>query len=258
MLRTLPDLPPGVLGFEAVGEVHSDDYRDVLRPAIEAAAAAGGVRLVYVLGPEFTGYSSGAAWEDTKMGVGHLSAFERTAVVTDVGWVEHLVGGFSWMVPGELRRFSLAERDEAVRWAAGIEAEPATESSPDDGPSPASEPTPVPGVAVSEPAAVDPEDHDAPIGVPAPADADPVAPDDFVAVTEPAAAEPVVPEPATEETPVPVQPQAAPAAMPPVAPSVPEQWAADPTGRHQHRWWNGSAWTEHVADNGVSSVDPIG
>ena len=54
MLRPLLDLPAGVIGFDAIGEVHSDDYRDVLRPAIEAAAAAGPVHLVYVLGPEFS------------------------------------------------------------------------------------------------------------------------------------------------------------------------------------------------------------
>ena len=67
MLRPLSDLPSGVIGFEAVGEVHSDDYRDVLRPAIDSAAAAGPVRFVYVLGPEFTGYSAGASWEDSEL-----------------------------------------------------------------------------------------------------------------------------------------------------------------------------------------------
>ena len=33
-------------------------------------------------------------------------------------------------------------------------------------------------------------------------------------------------------------------------------WLPDPTKRHQYRYWDGSAWTEHVADNGVQSVDP--
>ena len=41
----------------------------------------------------------------------------------------------------------------------------------------------------------------------------------------------------------------------PAAPAVSPQWFADPSGRHQHRWWDGSTWTEHVADNGVVSVD---
>lgn len=34
------------------------------------------------------------------------------------------------------------------------------------------------------------------------------------------------------------------------------QWAADPTGRHEHRYWDGTAWTEHVSDGGVESTDP--
>jgi Protein of unknown function (DUF2510) len=34
-------------------------------------------------------------------------------------------------------------------------------------------------------------------------------------------------------------------------------WLADPTGRHQTRYWNGRDWTEHVADDGVAGVDPL-
>ena len=70
MLRSLPDLPPGVIGFEAIGEVTADDYREVLRPAVEGTAAAGPLRIVLrEWDPEFTGYASGAYWEDTKMGL---------------------------------------------------------------------------------------------------------------------------------------------------------------------------------------------
>jgi hypothetical protein len=39
--------------------------------------------------------------------------------------------------------------------------------------------------------------------------------------------------------------------------SIPPAWHPDPTGRHDHRWWDGTRWTEHVADAGVSGVDPI-
>jgi uncharacterized protein (AIM24 family) len=33
-------------------------------------------------------------------------------------------------------------------------------------------------------------------------------------------------------------------------------WLPDPTGKHELRYWNGDAWTEHVADDGVQSTDP--
>jgi len=37
----------------------------------------------------------------------------------------------------------------------------------------------------------------------------------------------------------------------------PAHWAADPSGRHEHRYWDGTRWTDHVADQGRTSVDPI-
>lgn len=34
-------------------------------------------------------------------------------------------------------------------------------------------------------------------------------------------------------------------------------WHADPTQRHQLRYWDGTQWTEHVSDNSVTAVDPM-
>jgi len=34
-------------------------------------------------------------------------------------------------------------------------------------------------------------------------------------------------------------------------------WAADPTGTHQYRWWDGTSYTDTVADGDVVSVDPM-
>ena len=41
-----------------------------------------------------------------------------------------------------------------------------------------------------------------------------------------------------------------------LATSQPAGWYADPSGRHGYRFWDGR-WTEHVADAGVQSVDPV-
>lgn len=35
-------------------------------------------------------------------------------------------------------------------------------------------------------------------------------------------------------------------------------WLNDPYGRYQQRYWDGAAWTAHVATNGVQQVDPMG
>ena len=33
-------------------------------------------------------------------------------------------------------------------------------------------------------------------------------------------------------------------------------WHPDPLGRHEHRYWDGTQWTEHVSSNGKQAVDP--
>ena len=118
MFEPLAGLPDGVIGFEAVGEIGASDYEEVLAPAIAAAAKAGGVRFVFVLGDRFTGYSTGAMREDAGL-LAHGARWERTAVVSDLGWVNHLATAFGWMVAGKFKRFSLAERDAAIAWVAG-------------------------------------------------------------------------------------------------------------------------------------------
>ena len=35
-------------------------------------------------------------------------------------------------------------------------------------------------------------------------------------------------------------------------------WVRDPTDRHQLRWWDGSRWTDKIADDGVAAYDPAG
>ena len=39
--------------------------------------------------------------------------------------------------------------------------------------------------------------------------------------------------------------------------TTPPGWHPDPSGRHQHRFWDGSGWTDQVSDEGVTSTDPI-
>lgn len=45
------------------------------------------------------------------------------------------------------------------------------------------------------------------------------------------------------------------APTPAVAAAAAGQWAPDPYGRHQYRWWDGVQWTGNVSDHGVVGVD---
>ena len=118
MLTEIPDLPPGVMGFEATGKLAAEDYRDTLAPAVKTAADAGDIRLVIVI-PAFEGIDPEAFWEDTKMGLTNWGTWKRVAFVTDIEWMANAMRWFGWMSPGEMKHFPLGEREAAIAWAAG-------------------------------------------------------------------------------------------------------------------------------------------
>lgn len=117
MIRMIEGLPQNVIGFEAVGQVDAGDYQTVLDPAVDAALESNDkLRLLYLLGSEFTGYTGGAMWEDTKVGIGHWSVWEKIAIVTDTGWVADGIKFFGWMLPGEVKVYATDQLDDAKAW----------------------------------------------------------------------------------------------------------------------------------------------
>jgi SpoIIAA-like len=117
MIEVIEGLPEGVLGFEAKGEVSGDDYEQVLIPAVERALEGQKkIRMLYVLGSEFDGYSAAAMWDDTKVGMEHLFSWERIAVVTDHDSYRHLIKGFGFLIPAKVRVFGIGELEDAKAW----------------------------------------------------------------------------------------------------------------------------------------------
>ena len=121
MIRTIKNLPAGVLGLEAVGKVTEDDYRDVLLPQVTAALERGGLRMLYVLGHEFDSYSAGAMWADTKLVTKHRKGWQRLALVSDADWLENSVKAFGWLMPGKVRVFETDDVDDALEWLTGVD-----------------------------------------------------------------------------------------------------------------------------------------
>lgn len=119
MIRRLDDLPAGVLGFEAEGELTAADYESVLAPALNAVTDDGGkLRIMFVFAGEFAGMEAGAMWQDLKMGVKDWKAWDRIALVTDQRWMRDATRMFAWAVPGEVKIFDTTERPAAIAWTA--------------------------------------------------------------------------------------------------------------------------------------------
>lgn len=117
MIKILEGLTESVVALAAHGRVTRKDYEDVLIPRVnEALKRPGKIRLYYELGADFSGLEAGAAWEDFKIGLEHLSRWERMAVVTDVGWIRLAVGTFRFLMPGRIRIFGMNQASEARGW----------------------------------------------------------------------------------------------------------------------------------------------
>jgi len=65
---------------------------------------------------DFAGIDAGAVWEDFKVGMEHLSRWERVALVTDVEWMKQTMRFFSFLMPGATKAFPLAKAAEARAW----------------------------------------------------------------------------------------------------------------------------------------------
>jgi len=117
MIKIISDLPNNVLGFESSGTVTGEDYETVLIPAVEAKLEEfPKIRLLYHLGPDFISYDLKAAWDDAKVGLSHLTSWEKIAVVTDTEWVSSGVKVFGFVIPGEVRVFGNDELSAAKEW----------------------------------------------------------------------------------------------------------------------------------------------
>jgi SpoIIAA-like len=122
MIESIDTFPDNVVALIAKGRVTRKDYEQVVIPKVEAALKQHGkVRLYYELGSQFSGIDPGAAWEDLKVGVEHLTRWERMAVVTDVDWIRHMLNAFRFVMPGQLRVFATAQTSEARAWIVSTE-----------------------------------------------------------------------------------------------------------------------------------------
>jgi hypothetical protein len=123
MIELIADMPPNTFGFRGSGKFSKDDYTEVLIPPLREAIERGEkMRMLFQIGPDFHGVEADAVWTQAKadlgLGIRHLSAWERIALVTDEEWVGHAIGLVGWLYPCEMRIFSLDELEAAKEWLA--------------------------------------------------------------------------------------------------------------------------------------------
>jgi hypothetical protein len=121
MIERIDDMPARTIGFRANGRFTREDYRNVLEPVLREAAESGEIRMLFVL-TDFEGLEPAAWYDDIKtglgLGIGHHSAWKRSAIVTNVDWIAKAYKMFAWMTPGEVEVYGLGQLEDAKSWVA--------------------------------------------------------------------------------------------------------------------------------------------
>ena len=118
MFKFIEGLPQDVLAIEATGKVTHKDYHDGLIPRAEGMMTRGPIKMLYVIGNDFTGFELEALWDDGAFGLSHWHDFSHIAVVTDHAWMRAMVSMFKPFFHGNVRLFGLADLPVAKDWIA--------------------------------------------------------------------------------------------------------------------------------------------
>ncbi len=116
-LRLIEGLPDNVLGVSAEGKITGEDYEKVLIPALEEKLKVNKkINMLYRLGKTVSGFSLGAMLDDAKMGIRHLTAWGKIAIVSDHEMINAMTKFFRHFIPCEIRIFKNAEIADATKW----------------------------------------------------------------------------------------------------------------------------------------------
>ena len=114
MLKLIMGLPDNVLGITSEGKITGEDYEKVLIPALEEKLKANKkINMLYHLGSNFSDFDLNAMQDDTKMGMKHLSAGYKIALVSDHDMINAFAKFYGYMLSYELRIF---ENSKKILW----------------------------------------------------------------------------------------------------------------------------------------------
>lgn len=117
MIDKITGLPENVLGFTAKGKVTAEDYENVIIPEVEKKLVKfPKLCCLYHIGDEFESYEAGAMWDDAKIGLEHITSWEKIAIVTDVEWIRIMGKVFGFFMPGRVRIYDNKDLKSAIKW----------------------------------------------------------------------------------------------------------------------------------------------
>lgn len=115
MIELVDDVPTGVFGLRAGGVVTPEDYRAVVRPALDDwLTEPRPLRVLAIVDADFS-YADGD-WQDASDGVLRREEWHRLGVVTDSSWVRRMAPVGGMFVPARVRTFRMHRLGDAKSW----------------------------------------------------------------------------------------------------------------------------------------------
>lgn len=120
MLYVLPETAGDIIVVQATDKLTASDYQETFLPLMtEKIAAHGAVRCLLYLDHGFTGWETGALWQDAKFGMQHSNDFIRIAVVGGNNWLDWALKTGELFISGEAKHFTESQFLQALHWIDG-------------------------------------------------------------------------------------------------------------------------------------------
>ena len=115
-LKMTTIIPGRILEVRLSGKLEKSDYEDFI-PEIDRLIEErpAGLRLLVIF-DDFKGWDAGGFWEDLKFGAGHLTEFERLAMVGDTTWEKAMAMFCKPITTADVKYFPIEEADRARAW----------------------------------------------------------------------------------------------------------------------------------------------
>ncbi|WP_187696148.1 STAS/SEC14 domain-containing protein [Xanthovirga aplysinae] len=105
-----------VIGFEASGKLHDEDYQTVLIPELEKAINENEkIELLWKM-ENFSGWDLKAAWDDFRYGLKIDKHVDKCAMVGDKNWEKWMTQIMKPFAKAEIRYFETNQENEAWEW----------------------------------------------------------------------------------------------------------------------------------------------
>ncbi|OYU84852.1 MAG: STAS/SEC14 domain-containing protein [Flavobacterium sp. BFFFF2] len=117
MIHYFENLPPNIVGFQAVGDITENDFTETVMPKVQALIEqTDTLNYLLVLDTSVKNFTIGAWMKDAMMGIKHLTKWHKAAIVSDVQAIRNFTDFFSYLILGTFKGFEHKDLHHAIDW----------------------------------------------------------------------------------------------------------------------------------------------